>query len=799
MDGCNNKNDCREQLLSGDGNTSIRDFIDITRRNDISDIDLPELAVAGDTSSGKSSLLSALTSIELPSAADICTRCPTRIIMKTTEPGSEEYIRTRIHWDMKGQGKVKPEANDLSTFKSVEKINLNERIAQLQKSILECDEIVNGVSHSVIEVELCGPDYTDFTVIDLPGIVSTLGKNDAPDTGERIDMLLQTNLKNPHCMILAIMPANVEFHNSQILKRALEFDKETTRTLPVVTKPDLVDMGCESKIANLVNGVDTKESYRLGFHMVRLRSQQDLNNGKSIQASIVDEMDWFKRSAYHHKISQDQFGIIQLRKKLANIYMTHLINTIPSVKAQLEERLKQVSCDLQNLGIDTSTADNRAHVKHEILRAVEQEVNSITTNMKYAVENPPETEDKVPLITVRASLEHEKCKFAEAIRPKKYGDIQEGEVVRIAFEGELIECSVHAVQEREKNSNDKFLLVPANTSDPHSWPNKHIEALVDLNHKSTSIPRNEKEYLINAKDGYTYAYFSHDQIINGKRYNSGFYSLRFFSEVDLMPCYDELVDEIRSNRERPLQIFEGEPMFISRIQKWLEFIVEPECIKLSKSIADIVHRQLESFVNENKLASHRTGLKNELKEALLTAQDKMKNSLVERLEQVINDEWMPQTHNDNFSCTIYKFRNNMIRNLLLSAQKMVNNEKVVSVDFIENVLTGGDHRELLRFIADDIAIALRAYFQIAHKNIVDSVAKIIDTQLVGLSPKIGSSKYGRIQSLYTFALEEIEKLDFEILLQDTHFEAKLKKLKKEHAALKNSLEKLPILRRKFAE
>ena len=44
-------------------------------------VELPQIAVMGDTSCGKSSLLSALSGIEFPSSDKITTRCPTQIIM----------------------------------------------------------------------------------------------------------------------------------------------------------------------------------------------------------------------------------------------------------------------------------------------------------------------------------------------------------------------------------------------------------------------------------------------------------------------------------------------------------------------------------------------------------------------------------------------------------------------------------------------------------------------------------------------------------------------------------------------
>lgn len=43
------------------------------------------------------------------------------------------------------------------------------------------------------------------------------------------------------CVILAVHPSNVDFHNSQILAEAKKVDPKTRRTIPVLTKPDLID------------------------------------------------------------------------------------------------------------------------------------------------------------------------------------------------------------------------------------------------------------------------------------------------------------------------------------------------------------------------------------------------------------------------------------------------------------------------------------------------------------------------------------------------------------------------------
>ena len=75
-------------------------------------------------------------------------------------------------------------------------------------------------------------------------------------------------LANTRCVILAVLPSNVDFHNSQILADARKVDPETKRTIPVLTKPDLIDKGGETSVKDLLLGKKT-ESFEMGFHMIK--------------------------------------------------------------------------------------------------------------------------------------------------------------------------------------------------------------------------------------------------------------------------------------------------------------------------------------------------------------------------------------------------------------------------------------------------------------------------------------------------------------------------------------------------
>ena len=61
----------------------------------------------------------------------------------------------------------------------------------------------------------------------------------------------------------------------------LQVDPTTKRTIPVITKPDLIDAGAEQAVLDLLLG--RKHECEMGFHMVKCRGQRALNQGVSLE------------------------------------------------------------------------------------------------------------------------------------------------------------------------------------------------------------------------------------------------------------------------------------------------------------------------------------------------------------------------------------------------------------------------------------------------------------------------------------------------------------------------------------
>lgn len=129
-------------------------------------VELPQIAVMGDTSAGKSSLLSAISKIIFPSADGMCTRCPTRLRMERSPGAFKASVHINWHPTSKYGGKQVKSAvlHEIS--------EITKAIEDSQKLIIDCSR--QSVAKDIIEVNISGPDYVNVTLVDLPGASLTL-------------------------------------------------------------------------------------------------------------------------------------------------------------------------------------------------------------------------------------------------------------------------------------------------------------------------------------------------------------------------------------------------------------------------------------------------------------------------------------------------------------------------------------------------------------------------------------------------------------------------------------------------
>ena len=183
------------------------DLVDGIRKDGVHNtIKIPQIAVMGDQSSGKSSVLEAISGIQFPRGTGLVTRCATQITMSQGPEWSAE-----LH-----------AAGEVRVVKVGGEDELGRHIEELTDKLRGDEEFCDV--DKLIEIKLKAPDAPDLTIIDLPGIVrtSTAGQTDAVRV--QVDKLLEYYLHQARTIILAVIPCNVDIATVDILERASRAD-----------------------------------------------------------------------------------------------------------------------------------------------------------------------------------------------------------------------------------------------------------------------------------------------------------------------------------------------------------------------------------------------------------------------------------------------------------------------------------------------------------------------------------------------------------------------------------------------
>lgn len=305
------------------------DLVDSLRALGIEkDLSLPAIAVIGDQSSGKSSVLEALSGVPLPRGNGIVTRCPLELKLKRLPEGRA--------W----QGKI--------SYKNVT-LEL-QNASEVDREIRQAQDIVAGprgaISGQLISLEVRSPDVPDLTLIDLPGIARVAVGDQPKDIGDQIKKLLRRIIGCKETINLVVVPCNVDIATTEALKMAQEVDPTGERTIGILTKPDLVDKGTEEAIVKILN--NRVIPLKKGYMIVKCRGQQDIHNKLTLAAAIQQERRFFENHTHFRAFMKEGKATIPcLAEKLTDELVKHIIKTLPALENQIHDILYKTSQDLQ--------------------------------------------------------------------------------------------------------------------------------------------------------------------------------------------------------------------------------------------------------------------------------------------------------------------------------------------------------------------------------------------------------------------------------------------------------------------
>ncbi|KAI9067912.1 hypothetical protein FKP32DRAFT_1643115 [Trametes sanguinea] len=296
------------------------------------ELDMPQLAVVGSQSAGKSSVLETIVGRDfLPRGSGIVTRRPL-VLQLIHTPVSESPTQTYTEW---GQ------------FLHIDKrfTDFNEIRREIEQETFRVAGQNKGISKLPIHLRIYSPNVLDLTLVDLPGLTKIPVGDQPSDIERQIRSLVIDYISKPNCVILAVSAANVDLANSEALKLARQVDPQGRRTIGVLTKLDLMDAG--------TNALDilTGRVYplKLGFIGVVNRSQADINAEKSLQDALETEAEFFRSHPAYRNIAHKN-GTRYLAKTLNQVLMNHIRDKLPDMKARLNTLMGQAQQELNSFG-----------------------------------------------------------------------------------------------------------------------------------------------------------------------------------------------------------------------------------------------------------------------------------------------------------------------------------------------------------------------------------------------------------------------------------------------------------------
>uniref|UniRef100_A0A8B9L0G4 Dynamin-1-like protein n=1 Tax=Astyanax mexicanus TaxID=7994 RepID=A0A8B9L0G4_ASTMX len=331
-------------------------------------IQLPQIAVVGTQSSGKSSVLESLVGRDLlPRGTGIVTRRP--LILQLVHVDPEDRRKTSDENGVDGEewGKFLHTKNKIYT-------DFDEIRQEIEAETERVSGNNKGISDEPIHLKIFSPHVVNLTLVDLPGITKVPVGDQPKDIEIQIRELILKYISNPNCIILAVTAANTDMATSEALKVAREVDPDGRRTLAVVTKLDLMDAGTDAMDVLMGRVIPVK----LGLIGVVNRSQLDINTKKSVADAIRDEYAFLQKK---YPSLANRNGTKYLARTLNRLLMHHIRDCLPELKTRINVLAAQYQSLLSSYGEPVD--DKSATLLQLITKFAAEYCNTIEGTAKY--------------------------------------------------------------------------------------------------------------------------------------------------------------------------------------------------------------------------------------------------------------------------------------------------------------------------------------------------------------------------------------------------------------------------------
>ncbi|PWW77924.1 P-loop containing nucleoside triphosphate hydrolase protein [Tuber magnatum] len=400
------------RLEEGEGGLNVlgggmREMVDLVNRLRASGIEdlglpLPRIAVVGNQSAGKSSLIEAISGIKVPRYTGTCTRCPLEINLResslTTDPWHCRIsLRFKKRYDpsltssdhhhistsrTRGNPWVDQTTEQVHFLDITKKSQVEPTLVRAQRAILtpgqnwrdfvheekgkptEDEDFEVKFSPNVVCMEITGPELPNLAFIDLPGVIQTTESESEHYLIELVTGLVKEYVQEEDCLIMLAMTMKDDAVNQSAARLARELGEE--RTIGALTKPDTVGPGEYGQWINILRG----HSHRLkhGYFVTKQPNQEQLVQGITHAQAREQEAEFFANTEpWKTELTdlKERFGTMALQsylsKELGELIRKRLPEIIESIRGQASEVQEELAA------LPPPPTDNQTLIVHNLV------------------------------------------------------------------------------------------------------------------------------------------------------------------------------------------------------------------------------------------------------------------------------------------------------------------------------------------------------------------------------------------------------------------------------------------------
>jgi hypothetical protein len=175
-------------------------------------------------------------------------------------------------------------------------------------------------------------------------------------------------MQNPRTIILAVVSAKNDAANQIILDMIKRMDPEGSRTLGIITKPDYIRSAGDQQF--WFDLALNKEIFlKRGWHMLRNRTEDEMHF--TFQERNEAERKFFDEGRFKD-LARQCVGIESLCVRLSRLLLGHLTQELPSLKDEMNKKLRVTKDELNALGEKRDTPSEQKALLTKISMNINQ-------------------------------------------------------------------------------------------------------------------------------------------------------------------------------------------------------------------------------------------------------------------------------------------------------------------------------------------------------------------------------------------------------------------------------------------